>query len=136
MPSRAVVDTNVLVSALLKPGSVPDAVAQAMRRDLLTPVVCTSILEEYNAVLRRPRLGLRAHDVAELLELIQVQAQWVHITAYPSALKLPDPGDWPFIACALAADCPVITGNSRHFPARAGARAMTVREWLDQASGV
>jgi hypothetical protein len=59
----------------------------------------------------------------------------VRITPYLSALKLPDPGDWPFIATALAADCPVITGNARHFPKRLGVEVMTARAWEERVGG-
>jgi uncharacterized protein len=131
MPNRAVVDTNVLVSALLKPGSLPDRVAQAIRHDMLIPVVCAEIVQEYEAVFRRPRLGLPEHDVTELIGLLQTQALWVQITQYPSALELPDPADWPFIATALAADCHVITGNVKHFPKRLGLKVVTVTEWVN-----
>lgn len=131
MPSHAVVDTSVLVSALLKLGSPPDRVAQAIRQGALIPVLCGEISREYATVLRRPRLDLPPRDVTELLGLIELQAQWVRITPYLSALKLPDPDDWPFIASALAADCAVITGNARHFPKRLGVRAVSAREWID-----
>ena len=39
-------------------------------------------------------------------------------------------GDWPFIATALAGNCPVITGNARHFPQRVDVQVMTAREWV------
>ena len=136
MPRRAVVDTNVLVSALLKRGSVPDAVAQAVRVGLLLPVVCTEIVAEYVDVLRRPRLGLPQRDAMELLEIFGAQAQWVRITPYLAALKLPDAGDWPFVAAALAAECPVITGNIRHFPARLGLEVMTARQWAEKPGDI
>lgn len=135
MPNRAVVDTNILVSALLKPASLPDSVLQAIRHDMLTPVVCGDMVAEYETVLRRPRLGLPQHEVAELLVLLRAQAQWVHITPYLPSFKLPDPADWPFMASAIAVDCPVITGNTRHFPARLGVRALTAREWVESAKG-
>lgn len=134
MPSRAVVDTNILVSALLKPGNPPDAVIQAIRRDLLQPVVCAEIMSEYGDVLARRRLGLPEVDTAELLSLFAAQAQWVHITPYPPPKDLPDAADWPFMAAALAAGCPIITGNARHFPKGMGLRVMTAREWVEQAS--
>ena len=132
MPSLAVVDTNVLVSALLKPTSVPALVARALRRNVLVPVVCADIMDEYRAVLSRPKLGLAATDVAELLQLLGVQARWVQLSACPATLRLPDPADWPFIGCAAAAQCPVITGNLKHFPAVLGVEAMTARTWVDR----
>ena len=129
-PSRAVVDTNILVSALLTPSGPPGAVAQAIRHGLLQPMVCAEIIEEYVDVLHRARLALPLHDVDELIALLGAQAQWVRITPYLTELKLPDPGDWPFIATALAGECPVITGNAKHFPARVGVVVMTAREWV------
>lgn len=131
MPRLAVVDTNILVSALLKRGSLPDTITQAIRRGLLRPVVCREIVEEYGAVLRRPRLGLPPNDANALLNLFADVAHWVRITPYLSAMNLPDAGDWPFIAAALAMDCPVITGNLRHFPKRLGVEVLTARDWVD-----
>lgn len=132
MPSRAVVDTNVLVSAVLTPAGPPGAVAQAIRHGLMQPMVCSEIIEEYLDVLHRPRLALPRREVDELVALFAAQAQWVRITPYLPALKLPDPGDWPFIAVAIAGNCPVITGNTRHFPHRLGIDVVTPRAWLDR----
>lgn len=43
---RAVVDTNILVSSLLRPGSLPDAVVQSVVAGTLTPVLCDAIFAE------------------------------------------------------------------------------------------
>lgn len=130
---RAVVDTNVLVSGLLHRESVPARLLQAMTDGLLVPVVCHEVMAEYRAVLPRPRLRLQADDIDELLALIGATAEWVTIPPYDGMPSLPDVADWPFIACALAAGCPVVTGNARHFPARSGIEAMTARAWLQRA---
>lgn len=128
---RVVVDTDVLVSGLLRSGSPPAAVISAIAELRLTPVVCDAVVQEYAAVLLRPRFHFAAADVRELLVLLEQQADWVDVPAYAGIPSLPDPADWPFLACALAADCPVITGNAKHFPAALGVRIMTAREWLD-----
>lgn len=128
---RAVVDTNILVTGLLRPQGPPGAVVRHIVSQAIEPVVCRAILDEYRAVLPRPRLRLRAADIDELLALIEAQATWVEISAYEGRPALPDPTDWPFIACALAAGCPVLTGNLRHFPAVLGVRTMTAREWVE-----
>ena len=55
MKYYAVLDTNVLVSAMLKSGSVPDMIAaEAMYGDII-PVLNDEILAEYEDVLRRPK---------------------------------------------------------------------------------
>lgn len=130
---RAVIDTNVLVSALLRPDSVPAAVLRQIAALALEPVVCREIMAEYRAVLPRRRLRLRPHDIEDVLALFEAQALWVEVPAYDGHPPLPDPTDWPFIACALAASCPVITGNTRDFPATLGVRVMTARELVGQS---
>lgn len=133
MPRFAVVDTNILVSALLKRGTPPDAVVNDIRNGTLFPVVCHEILNEYAAVLTRPRLRLPGNDVDELLGLITGLARWVHLPDRPAEFNLPDPDDWPFIACALATNCPVITGNTKDFPRQLGIEAVTATEWVRRA---
>lgn len=128
---RAVVDTNIFVAALLRPEGPPGAVVLAITQRRLTPVVCQAVIAEYGNVLRRPAFRFTAADVDELLAVTAQQALWVEVPAYTGAPKVPDPSDWPFMACALAAQCPVITGNAKHFPARLGVAVMTAREWVD-----
>ena len=132
---RAIVDTNIIVSALLRQGSLPDRVVRAMEAQRLTPVVCSAIMAEYTNVLARPKFGFAPADVNELLVLIEQQAIWVDIPPYTGTPALPDPTDWPFIACALATGCPVVTGNTRHFPDTTGVRIMTAREWVEVSWG-
>lgn len=131
---HAVVDTNILVSALLRPASAPGAVMRAVADQMLVPVLCTDVIAEYTEVLHRRRFGFATVDVDETLTLIVQQAMWVEVLAYTGFPALPDPKDWPFIACALATGCPVVTGNARHFPLTTGVRAMTARAWVEDAS--
>lgn len=128
---RAVVDTNILVSALLRPEGPPGIVVRGLFVQALEPVVCREIVAEYRSVLPSRRLRLRAGDIEELLALIEAQARWVEVPAYTGHPALPDPADWPFIACAMAAGCPVITGNLKHFPRRLGVRVISAREWVE-----
>lgn len=130
---RAVVDTNILVSGLLNAAGPPAAVLQAVAQGRIRPVVCAGVMAEYRAVLPRPRLGLAVLQVEELLRLLEGLAHWVAVPPYAAQPPLPDVADWPFVACALALGCPVITGNARHFPASTGVKVITAREWLEQA---
>jgi uncharacterized protein len=127
---RAVVDTNILVSALLRPGSPPDAVLQGMAARTLTPVLCDAIFEEYTAVLARPRFGFSTALVQELLHLLRQQVDWVSLPPYDGYPQLPDQADWPFVGCALAAGCAVVTGNFKHFPPEIGVPVYTARDWI------
>lgn len=129
----AVVDTNVLVSGLMRPGSWPALVLQDIVLQRLQPVVCDAVMSEYRDVLLRPRLRLPARDVDTMLALMASMANWVQVPDYTGALDLPDPADWPFMACALAVGCPVITGNLKHFPAEVGVKVMSAREWAGRS---
>jgi predicted nucleic acid-binding protein len=58
------------------------------------------------------------------------------ITPVPIPLSnLPDPDDAPFIATALAANCPIVTGNARHFPAECGVEILTPAQCLARLIG-
>lgn len=127
----AVLDTNILVSALMRPEGPPGQVMAAVRRGDLRPVFSAAILTEYGTVLRRTKLRLDRAKVETALDALQTIGSLLHGELPPAAAGLPDPDDWPFIACALAAGCPVITGNARDFPPALGVRIMTAREWVD-----
>lgn len=121
---RAVVDTNVLVSALINQEGSPGQVIDKIRALALTPVVSPEILYEYSEVLRRARFGFAPEQVETLLADMQGLAQ----AARPAPIALaglPDLDDAPFIAAALWAACPIVTGNARHFPAAAGVEILS-----------
>lgn len=134
---RAVIDTNILVSALLTPGGVSAQLISAMRSQTLIPVVSQDILAEYAEVLNRPRFGFANDRVTSLLEDMKglalfLRPQAASLPALVSLKDLPDPDDAPFIAAALTAGCLIITGNSKHFPAAAGVEILSPAEALKQ----
>ena len=112
---RIVLDTNVLVSGLLSPFGPPGEIVRMASAGALTLCTDARILSEYREVLRRPKFGFAAADLATLLEAFRGQAYSVSSVPLPRAL--PDPGDEPFLEVALAggASC-LVTGNRVHFP--------------------
>lgn len=126
---RAVVDTNVLVSALINTKGSPGLLVDKIRALELMPVVSPDILQEYSSVLHRPRFGFAPERVNSLLADMQGLAQ--HARPAPLTLTgLPDPDDAPFIAAAVWAACPIVTGNVRHFPVEAGVEILSPAECL------
>ena len=133
---RVVLDTNVLVSALLSPDGPPArvlALVAARRVDLL---VDDRILAEYDRVLRRPKFSMAPRAVGELVQQLEALAEYV--APAPCPATLPDPGDVKFLECARAglADC-IVTGNPRHFPRRAcrGIRVLSPAEFVSMFVG-
>jgi putative PIN family toxin of toxin-antitoxin system len=115
LPLRLVIDTNVVVSAALKPESL-------QRTTLLLAVtkpahfyVSRPILIEYADVLALPELGIRKGVRQQLLQLIKNKG---HIVTPPSRLQVSsDLDDNMFLECADAARADyLITGNQKHFP--------------------
>jgi putative PIN family toxin of toxin-antitoxin system len=125
----AVVDTNVLVSALISPSGTPARLVEEIRCGNLTPVVSPAVLAEYEAVLRRPRFGFPTDCVDDLLA--DMIGLGLFVQPEPiDATRLPDPDDAPFIALVCHTGCTIVTGNVRHFPKHAGIEVLTPAECL------
>ncbi len=63
----AVLDTNVLISALLFTGS-PSRLVPAWQASRFRPILSADILEEYLQVLAYPKFGLTAAEIRGLIE--------------------------------------------------------------------
>jgi putative PIN family toxin of toxin-antitoxin system len=128
---RVVIDTNVVVSALLRSGGLPEAVFNLAIVGDIQWSVSEPILAEYNDVLHRPRLAIDPAKAGEALRRIRSVALLVHPTSGVAAAS--DPDDNVFLECAQAADAAyLVTGNIRHFPARwETTRIVTPRQFID-----
>ncbi|MFC1811511.1 putative toxin-antitoxin system toxin component, PIN family [Thermodesulfobacteriota bacterium] len=115
---RIVLDTNVLVSALLKPRSKPARILRLVIQGDIQVIVSEYILAEYLEVLKRPKFDLNPDKVQTILEFLR--SKGIKATAIPESFQLPNSSDEPFLEAALSvgADA-LITGNKRHFPKKA-----------------
>lgn len=57
---RSVIDTNVLVSAMISSAGNEALLLMAINQGLITPYFSAEILKEYSDVLHRPRFGFPA----------------------------------------------------------------------------
>jgi putative PIN family toxin of toxin-antitoxin system len=134
LPLRLVIDTNVVVSAALKPEGL-------QRTTLLLAItkparfyVSPPILEEYADVLSRPELAIRKGARQQLLQLIRNNS---HIVTPSRRLEVAsDPDDNVFLECADAARADyLITGNQKHFPRFwKKTKIITTREFISLAA--
>ena len=114
-PLRAVVDTNVLVSAALRPYGLQRTVLLLALTKPARMYVTEEILAEYRSVLARPSLKIARGLQQQLMQLVTNRAQVVR-PAYSLEVTI-DPEDNKFLECADAARADyLITGNQRHFP--------------------
>jgi predicted nucleic acid-binding protein len=113
--SRALVlDTNVLVSAALKPESDLARIVEKVLLRQAPLYVCPSIVAEYRDVLNRPKFRPKGLPPAWLPRLLQVAFHEPEPAPWP--LKGPDPDDLVFLALAKATGAVLVTGNLGHFP--------------------
>ena len=115
IPLRLVIDTNVVVSAALKPEGPQRTVLLLAMTKSVRWYVSEAIVAEYALVLARPELKIRRSSRQQLLQLIKNHARVV----VPSRMAqiTSDPDDNIFVECADAAHADyLVTGNQRHFP--------------------
>lgn len=130
---NVVLDTNVLVSGLLTPHGSSGRVMDLVLSGDLTPCFDDRIIAEYREVLARTKFGFDAVLVEAILDYIE--AEGLHVVSAPLGVSLPDPDDIAFLEVAAAAGAEwLITGNARHFPARArhGIRVTNPGEFVKQ----
>jgi len=132
-PGVVVFDTNVLVSGFLSPHAAPGRIVEWLRSGAVRAGLDDRIITEYEEVLARPEFQLPRHEVAIVLKRIQSQAEHAIVTPAHLIRGLPDPDDAPFAECARALACPLVSGNTRHFPAKAIGKltVLTPRQFVD-----
>jgi putative PIN family toxin of toxin-antitoxin system len=110
---RVVLDTNVLVSGLAYPGSVPGRIVNAWRQGQLDVALSHHILDELTRVLPRlPRLGLTPHEVRDLADSLMFLADVVDTEGVAPHPTLRDGADQPVLATLVAAQARyLITGD-------------------------
>ena len=129
---KIVLDTNVLVSAILSPNGPPAAALRALLTERVTLCFDERIVSEYREVLTRSKFSFDRELIEELVGFLEAAGS--PTLAAPLAVTLPDPWDQMFIEVAVAGDADfLVTGNLKHFPekARAGVCVVSPREFLD-----
>jgi len=115
LPLRLVLDTNVVISAALKPDGLQRTVFLLAITKPARLYASEAILAEYRAVLARPELRIRRGLQMQFLDLVENRARLVSPAQLVRASG--DPDDDKFLECADEARADyLITGNLRHFP--------------------
>lgn len=115
----AVIDTNILISALLSShddAATVQVVGRLLSGDII-PLFSAGILAEYREVLHRKKFGFSEDMISILLNTIDKYG--ICISPAPSGEKLPDMKDLPFYEVVLEReDAYLVTGNMKHFPTK------------------
>jgi len=116
LPARLIVlDTNVLVSALLVAESFPAQIINLVRNRSVQTRYCDTILAEYRDVLSRQKFNFQAEDVQRMINGIIRSGIPVH--ASPSTIFMPEEkSDRKFYDTAKSSGAELITGNTKYYP--------------------
>jgi putative PIN family toxin of toxin-antitoxin system len=132
---KIVVDTNVLVSALIQPEGLPARILDLILSGQVQVVLDHRIYAEYQDVLLRPEFGFVPESVDNLSDFLLQSGERVYTVS--TSVALPDASDGKFLEVAIdgTADF-LVTGNLKHFPPRQrrGVRVVSPREFLNQWS--
>ncbi len=131
MKYYAVIDTNVLVSAMLKWDSIPGNVIELAFSGTIVPLLNGHIVKEYQEVLSRPKFHLTEDIIQTIIE--EIKRFGIYIDAMELDINLPDPKDQVFYEVVMeerkSEDAYLVTGNIKHFPSKP--YVVTPRQMID-----
>ena len=132
MKFYVVIDTNVVVSSMLKNDSIPGKVIDLMLNKLITPLVNEEILEEYYGVLTRNKFNISVERINYFMNFLKNNA--IYINKETTSEFFIDESDVVFYEVTMAGrkdnmDVYLVTGNMKHFPNKSF--IVTPREMLE-----
>ena len=135
---RLVLDTNILVGALITTGTPPDGLYQAWLRGDIELVTSTAQIAEIADVLARPRLQ-KFLDAGEAAVIVQsIGARALVLDGPPGVNLSPDLKDNPILVTAVAGKAGlIVSGDKRHMLALEkvkGIPVVTARDALTRTS--
>ena len=130
MTYYAVIDTNVIVSSMLKTNSIPGRIINYIRNNIIIPLLSEEIVDEYREVLLRNEFGFDSQETDKLIEIIQEKG--IIIEREQSLEDFIDKDDIVFFEIVMSArntmDAYLVTGNMKHYPIRS--YVVTPREMI------
>ncbi len=129
---RAILDPNVIISALLSRGGTPAKVLRAWLEGRFDLIVSPLLLEELARALAYPKLAERisTEESAALIDWLRREAILVDDPAEPPTSRSEDPGDDYLLALAEAERAVLVSGDRHLLALTEQLPVLTVREFL------
>jgi len=110
---KVVLDTNILISALLFGGKL-HAIVQAWKEGKIKLIFCYETLEEFIKVLYYPKFGLSEEEITYLVELETLPfSELIENSVTLSSDTLKDKDDIKFLECALSAKADYLVSGDK-----------------------
>ena len=131
MKYYAVIDTNVIISGMLKKESIPGGILEFIYVGIITPLLNDEIVTEYTAVAKRNKFGFDEEHINDTIKAITEHALFLDRQA--TIEEFVDKKDIVFYEIVLSArtkmDAYLVTGNIKHFPIKSF--VVTPKEMID-----
>ena len=131
MKYYAVIDTNVVVSAMLRWDSVPGRVLEHAFVGDIIPLLNGQVIKEYIEVLRHPKFHFDEGNINIIID--EMLKRGIFVDAKVTDVVLPDQKDAIFYEIVMerrkCEEAFLVTGNIKHFPAEP--YIVTPREMLE-----
>ena len=111
---RVVLDTNILVSALLTPAGIPARIFEIYKTGQIDIYYNKEIMEEYEDVLFRQKFNFDIQKIYQMLE--KIKKTGILSVSQTSTIPLLDETDRRFYDTAKTCVAFLVTGNIRHYP--------------------
>jgi uncharacterized protein len=134
VPIRAVLDTNIWISALSSDGTAR-AIADALDADQFILISANELVGELVGVVQRPKFAetMATEHVQRIVSMVEEKAIFVHLGEIPAISR--DPKDDMFLACAAESEADyLVTGDTKHLlPLREYGKTQIIaaRQFLD-----
>jgi len=111
---QAVLDPNVVVSAVLSRAGTPAALLRAWLDGAYELIVSPALLGELERVLGYPKIASRVSpdEARDLLEVLRLQARIIDDPDSAPSVRSPDPNDDYLICLAEVAPAVIVSGDS------------------------
>ena len=120
MTYYAVIDTNVIVSSMLKTDSIPGSIINFIKSNTIIPLINDEIIREYIDVLTRNKFDFDEEIIAEVISIIKEKG--IFLEREQTLEDFIDQDDIVFYEIVMSAkntmDAYLITGNIKHYPVR------------------
>ena len=131
MTYYAVIDTNVIVSSMLKADSIPGSIINYVESNVIVPLLSEEIINEYVEVLTRNKFEIAHDKVMEMISIIK--SKGIVLKREQTLEDFVDKDDIVFFEIVMSArqtmDAYLVTGNMKHYPIRS--YIVTPREMME-----
>ena len=120
MTYYAVIDTNVIVSSMLKSDSIPGSIINCVNTNTIIPLLSEEIINEYIDVLTRNKFDIDNGKVTQLISLLKEKG--IFLEREQTLEDFIDQDDIVFYEIVMSArstmDAYLVTGNMKYYPIR------------------